>query len=270
MATTKQVDILDIIFSHKNKDYGAYVLRRNYKFNLSKAMWIAIILFVLATSSSLIINYLSPKETVDKKKAKAITFAQLSELPDVKKDQAPPPDLAPPPLKTTMKFTVPVVKPDEKVLDDYVPSQEELRDVDPGAKTQEGTNTGDISQLFTVDESQDVVVEEEKEVKQQVFEYVEEMPTYPGGQEALMQYFAANIVYPEIAKKAGVEGKVFVQFVVSKDGSISNATVLKGIGGGCDEEAIRVVRKMPKWIPGKQNGAPVNVNVKIPIFFKLQ
>lgn len=176
MATTKQVDILDIIFSHKNKDYGAYVLRRNYKFNLSKAMWIAIILFVLATSSSLIINYLSPKETVDKKKAKAITFAQLSELPDVKKDQAPPPDLAPPPLKTTMKFTVPVVKPDEKVLDDYVPSQEELRDVDPGAKTQEGTNTGDISQLFTVDESQDVVVEEEKEVKQQVFEYVEEMP----------------------------------------------------------------------------------------------
>jgi protein TonB len=96
------------------------------------------------------------------------------------------------------------------------------------------------------------------------------MPTFPGGDEALYSFVGKQIVYPEIAKRAGVEGKLYIQFVVRTDGKVSDVTVQKGIGAGCDEEAVRVVRSMPNWKPGRQNGHPVNVRISIPIVFKLQ
>jgi protein TonB len=111
---------------------------------------------------------------------------------------------------------------------------------------------------------------EEKDEKPEVFTYVEEMPSFPGGQDEFLTYVASHIQYPEIAKRAGVEGKIFVSFVVGKDGKVSDVEVVKGIGAGCDEEAVRVIRGMPKWNPGKQNGRPVHVKVSVPIIFKLQ
>jgi TonB family protein len=101
------------------------------------------------------------------------------------------------------------------------------------------------------------------------FEVVEVMPEFPGGMEALIEYLGTNIEYPDQAKKDGIEGKVFVNFIVEKDGSIGDTKVIRGIGGGCEEEAIRVVSQMPDWTPGIQRGQAVRVSYKLPISFKL-
>ena len=114
-----------------------------------------------------------------------------------------------------------------------------------------------------------VVVEEEEVAEEEIFQIVEEMPSYPGGAEALYEYLNDNIRYPIVALESGISGRVYVQFVVEKDGSVSDVKVLRGIGGGCDEEAIRVVEKMPKWNPGKQRGRAVRVLYMVPINFTL-
>ena len=110
----------------------------------------------------------------------------------------------------------------------------------------------------------------EQEAPKEIFTVVEEQPTYPGGDEARIKFLQANMKYPEEAKELGVQGKVFVTFVVEVDGSITDVKVLRGIGSGCDDEAVRVVKSMPKWVPGKQRGVPVRVQFNLPINFKLQ
>ena len=102
-----------------------------------------------------------------------------------------------------------------------------------------------------------------------VYQIVEQMPQYTGGEEAMMKYVAENIKYPQEAKDKNISGRVFIGFVIEKDGSVSNVKVVRGIGGGCDEEAVRVIKEMPKWKPGMQKGKPVRVNYMMPIFFKL-
>ena len=102
-----------------------------------------------------------------------------------------------------------------------------------------------------------------------IFDVVEQMPQYPGGDEARIKYLSKNLKYPEEARREGIEGKVFVTFVVEKDGSITGAKILRGIGGGCDEETIRVIENMPDWEPGKQKGKAVRVRFNMPIVFKL-
>ena len=106
--------------------------------------------------------------------------------------------------------------------------------------------------------------------KNGVYQIVEEMPMFPGGEQAMMDYVSKNVVYPSEAQEKGISGRVFVGFIVEKDGSVSNVKVLRGIGGGCDEEAVRVIKAMPKWKPGKMKGKPVRVSYMMPIIFKLQ
>ena len=96
------------------------------------------------------------------------------------------------------------------------------------------------------------------------------MPSFPGGEQKLLEYVAKNTKYPQIARESGIQGRVFIGFVVETDGSISNVKVLRGIGGGCDEEAVRVIKSLPKWKPGKQRGKAVRVSYQIPVNFKLQ
>ena len=129
--------------------------------------------------------------------------------------------------------------------------------------------------MQNLDVTQNTVIEpiqqKHEEVKEEkVFTIVEQMPSFPGGEEALMKYLADNIQYPAIAKDAGIQGRVYVTFVVDKDGSITDVKVLRGIGGGCDEEAVRVVKNMPKWNPGKQRGKPVKVQYNLPIRYTLR
>ena len=113
-------------------------------------------------------------------------------------------------------------------------------------------------------------IEEEEIVEAEIFKVVEEMPEFPGGAAKLMEYIQKNIKYPMMARESDIQGRVFVNFVVEPDGSITNVAVLRGIGGGCDEEALRVVQSMPNWKPGKQRGSAVRCSFTVPIVFKLQ
>ncbi|ERI80925.1 TonB-dependent receptor [Bacteroides pyogenes F0041] len=113
------------------------------------------------------------------------------------------------------------------------------------------------------------VVETEPE-EQTIFEVVEHMPEFPGGQAALMQYLAKNIKYPTIAQENGTQGRVIVQFVVNRDGSIVDAKVVRSVDPYLDKEALRVINTMPKWKPGMQRGKPVRVKYTVPVMFRLQ
>ncbi|MDA3905280.1 MAG: energy transducer TonB [Bacteroidales bacterium] len=114
-------------------------------------------------------------------------------------------------------------------------------------------------------------VEEEEEIEEQhIFLVVENMPEFPGGEAAMYKFIGNNIDYPRMAKESGISGRVFVTFVVERDGSVTDVQILRGIGGGCDEEAVRVIKMMPKWTPGKQRGKPVRVQYRMPIKFTLQ
>ena len=113
-------------------------------------------------------------------------------------------------------------------------------------------------------------IEEEEIEEEEVFKSVEEQPEFPGGTAKLLEYVQKNLKYPMMARESDIQGRVFVGFIVEKDGSITNVQVLRGIGGGCDEEAVRVVQSLPKFKPGKQRGNPVRVQYTLPIVFRLQ
>ncbi|MCQ2301962.1 MAG: energy transducer TonB [Bacteroidales bacterium] len=128
----------------------------------------------------------------------------------------------------------------------------------------------DVQQTEVIEEYVAPEIEEEEVVEQEIFQIVEEMPEYPGGEKKLLEYVGKSVKYPQIARESGIQGRVFVNFVIEPDGSVSNVKVLRGIGGGCDEEAMRVIKSMAKWKPGKQRGKAVRVSYTLPVNFKLQ
>ena len=146
----------------------------------------------------------------------------------------------------------------------------QLEIVDDDVETEDLNINAEVEQNEVIEEYVAPEVVEEEVVEQEIFQIVEEMPAFPGGEAKLMEYVGKNIKYPQIARETGIQGRVFIGFVVEPDGSVSNVKLLRGIGGGCDEEAMRVVKSMPKWKPGKQRGKAVRVSYQIPVFFKLQ
>ena len=151
-----------------------------------------------------------------------------------------------------------------------VPKQTtQLEIVQDDVETEDIEINADVEQNEVIEEYVAPEVVEEEVVEQEIFQIVEEMPSYPGGEKALLEYVAKNIKYPQIARETGIQGRVFVGFVVEPDGSVSNVKILRGIGGGCDEEAMRVIKSLPKWKPGKQRGKAVRVSYQIPVVFKL-
>ena len=155
----------------------------------------------------------------------------------------------------------PVEVPKQTTQLEIVQDDVEVEDIEINAE---------VDQQEVIEEYVPVEVEEEEVSEQEIFQIVEEMPAYPGGEQKLLEYVAKNTKYPQIARESGIQGRVFIGFVVETDGSISNVKVLRGIGGGCDEEAVRVIKSLPKWKPGKQRGKAVRVSYQIPVNFKLQ
>ncbi len=248
----------DLVFEQKNKEYGAYTLRKSYKKYLTIAMWIAIFLVLVVTIGPTIYKLINPeKEVVNH--ARKIVITELAPPPSIGEKKEVVPIEAPPPLKSTIKFTPPVIKPDEQVKEEFV-TVDQLKEVDPGVSTEKGVETGVDYSLI---ETEQKVVNEEKPPA--YFVAVEEMPEPIGGIQAIQE----KIVYPEIAKRAGVEGKVYVLAFVDENGTVTKAQIIKGIGAGCDEAAKEAVLKT-KFKPGKQRGTAVKVQVSIPIVFKLQ
>ncbi len=201
-------------------------------------------------------------EPVENKKMKKVVITELAPPPSIGEEKQIEQMEAPPPLKSTIKFTPPVVKPDEQVKEEYIPTVEELKEVNPGLTTEQGVEGGIDYSLI---ETEEKVVEEKKEEAPTFFVAVEEMPEPIGG----IQSIQSRIIYPDIAQRAGVEGKVYVLAFVDEEGNVRKAQVIKGIGAGCDEAALDAVLKT-KFKPGKQRGVPVKVQVSIPVIFKLR
>ncbi|MBD2768804.1 energy transducer TonB [Hymenobacter sp. BT664] len=271
-AQIARASLNDIVFEGRNKAYGAYVLRRLYQRHVTRALIIATAIFSLLVFFPLIAQYLKdklPKEP--KKNLQENVLMDAPPLDDTKPPPPPPPPEAPPPPPpklTTIKFTPPVVKKDEEVKKEEVPDQEELKDKAVSTVTVKGnTDAPDLSELSGTG---DKVVEEVVENK--VYTYVEQMPQLPGGggNAAIVAAIQKATKYPALALRNQVEGRIFVSFTVDAQGDVSDVKVVKGLGSGLDEETIRAVKTLPKFIPGKQNGRSVSVSFTVPITFKIQ
>ena len=258
-----------LIFEGKNQAYGAYRMRANSTKRHNVAMVMVLIIALVGFSIPALIKMATPE-----KKEEMVEVTTLSKLdePEIKQEEmkrvepvAPPP----PALKSTIKFTPPVIKKDSEVNDDNeIKSQEELTNTKVSisiadVKGNDEANGKDIADL------KQVVVQADPE-PEKVFDMVEQMPTFPGGQAELMAYLGKNIKYPTIAQENGTQGRVIIQFVVERDGSITDVRVARGVDPYLDKEAVRVVQHMPKWIPGKQNGKAVRVKFTVPVMFRLQ
>jgi protein TonB len=257
---------IDVVFTDRNKTYGAYELRRENPKNTNKALVIGIIVFVFIISFQTILNFISgfiPKATEKVK----ITNVVLQPPPPLDKTKPPPPPPEPPkPKVDQVKFPPPVVKPDNEVKE-QPPTVKELEVADPGQKTVKGDPNADIKIDEPVGNSDVKAVTEEDPNK--IFTAVEKEPAFPGGEDAFIKYLGKNIHYPAIAKENNVQGKVFLSFVVERSGALTDIKVVRGIGSGCDDEAVRVLKNSPKWAPGIQNGRPVRVAYTIPVSFTL-
>jgi protein TonB len=257
---------IDVVFVDRNKAYGAYDLRKQNPKNTTKALVIGIILFVFLISFQTIVNFISGFIPKASEKVK-ITNVVLQPPPPLDKTKPPPPPPEPPkPKVDQVKFPPPVVKPDNEVKE-QPPTVKELEVADPGQKTQKGDPNAEIKIDEPVGNSDVKQVTEEDPNK--IFTAVEQEPSYPGGLDKFYAYLSRNIHYPAVAKENNVQGKVFLTFVVERDGALTDIKVLRGIGSGCDEEAVRVLKAAPKWKPGIQNGRPVRVQYNVPITFTL-
>ncbi|TGE17228.1 energy transducer TonB [Hymenobacter elongatus] len=262
----------DIVFEGRNKAYGAYVLRRLYGKHITRALLLGIALLALMVSFPLIARmFADDKKVIDDKMLKQNELMEAPPLDETKPPPPPPPPEAPPPPPpklSTIKFTPPVVKKDEEVKKvEEVPDVEELKEKVVATETVKG-NTDNPADLAGLEGEGNKVVEEVVENK--VYTYVEQMPTPPGGMAGLLAYLGKTIKYPALALRNQVEGKVFISFVVGPTGNITDVKLTKGIGAGCDEEAIRVIKAMPNWTPGKQNGRPVSVSYTVPVTFAIR
>ena len=272
---------VDMVFAGKNKEYGAYQLRKGTSGRNIKS------LLILVIAAALVGGFLAWK-VIEQKQAEeqqaymeAMELAKLQE--QAKKEEKKKPEKVQPKIEAkkeipvareTQKFTAPVIKKDELVKEEnQVKQMDKLDDkVAVGSEDKEGVKDRTVEAVRS-----EIAVAApppppapKPEVATKVFDVVEEMPSFPGRQGALMQYLASNIKYPVVAQENGVQGRVIVSFVVERDGSISDVKVARSVDPSLDREAQRVVKSMPKWKPGKQNGSAVRVKYTVPVVFRLQ
>lgn len=249
----------DLIFENRNKAYGAYVLRTVYTKNVLRGLLITIAVVALLFYSPDIIALFKGEEVVEKAPPRKLVYTELSAPPPIDKPKPPPPQIQLPKLQKVIKFVPPKVVKEEVV--EEIPTIEEIKQNEVADVAVEGP-----TEIVFEEPVQEVVVVEDEN---KIFTVVEQQPEFQGGYEAMMNFIKKNMRYPASARRMGVDGTVYVSFVVSKDGSISEVKTIRGISADCDKEAMRVVSMMPPWRPGKQNGKPVFVRFVLPIKFKL-
>lgn len=271
---------VEMVFAGKNKEYGAYQLRKGTSGRNIKA------LLILVIAAALVGGFLAWKVIEEKQAEEQQAYMEAMELAKLqqqaKKEEKKKEPVKPkvemkkeiPVARETQKFTAPVIKKDELVKEEnQVKQMDKLDDkVAVGTENKEGVKDRTVEAVRN-----DIAVAApppppapKPEVATKIFDVVEEMPSFPGGNGALMSYLASNIKYPVVAQENGVQGRVTVSFVVERDGSISDVRVARSVDPSLDREAQRVVKSMPRWKPGKQNGSAVRVKYTVPVVFRLQ
>lgn len=265
----------DLVFEGRNQAYGAYKLRKG---TAKRNVWALLIVGLAA--ALLYLGLQLQKMAEANKKVENTQAVELAKLQTEKKKEAKvekkevirqEPEKVVEQVKSSVKFTAPVIKKDEEVKEEDEIKLDEVQKSDKavGAFTVEGNDEVGGAVLKAKEEI--AAPEPPKHVEEtKVFTVVEQMPMFPGGDAALMSYLANNIQYPTVAAENGVQGRVVVGFVVERDGSITDVRILRGVDPSLDREAMRVVKSMPRWTPGKQNGSAVRVKYQVPVAFRLQ
>jgi protein TonB len=246
---------LEIVFEGRNKLYGAYYLRANNGKTTMRSLIIGGIVFTFLVSIPVLANLL-PDGSDDAVLDQKITTVKLPPKEKPKENLPPPPP--PPPKVDQVKFVKPVVAKAEEVTEEP-PKVEEIKDKKIGAETIKGDPDAELT-VEPVGNGPKDVVEEDNEIYNTAG--IEVKPDFPGGIEKFYKFVAKNYQTPE---EEGLKGKVFVSFVVEKDGSLTDIKVIRDIGFGTGKEAIRVLKSCPKWTPGEQNGKKVRVLYSLPI-----
>ena len=266
---------VDLVFEGKNQEYGAYVLRKETgKRNVKALIWVLIgiaIIFAIAYANLAIQNAIKSNQTIDTD----VELSKLAQKKEAKVERKEPVKVemeqkVVEKVKSSVKFTAPEIKKDDEVKpEDEIKSQDDL------SKTNTAIGTFDVKGNDDAEgevlKAKEVVVDEKpKEEETKVFDVVEQMPSFPGGDAELMKFLHDHMKYPAVAEENGIQGRVICTFVVERDGSITDVKVIKSVDPSLDKEAIRVLKSMPKWIPGKQNGSAVRVKYTVPVTFRLQ
>lgn len=252
----------DIVFDGRNRDYGAYVLRTEYDKRLMLIMFSLLAVIGLSYGTYIVIKNL-PEEKLPPPPVDTSQFTV--QAPPVEEDvPPPPPEEPPPPMEKTVAFTPPVVV--DIPVEDQIPIQEDMDDTKASTETNE---TDNVSFDFQPETNE---VKEVEEKEPEIYTYVDEDPEFPGGYAAMMAFIQKNFNYPQVAIENNIQGKCYVKFVVRGDGGVSGVQVERGIAGcpECDKEAVRVVKMMPGWKPGKVNGKSVSTLYRLPINFALE
>ena len=265
----------EMVFEGRNKEYGAYRLRKNAG---KRNLYSLITIFIAALAIWGGISHVKSVESRTKSVSQT-SVAELSalnqpkkkaEVKQQKKVKLEQPEKVVERVKSSVKFTAPVIKKDNEVKpEDELKTQDELMNTKTaiGALDVKGNDDAN-GEVLKIKEA--VAQPEPKPEVEKVFDVVEQMPSFPGGPSALMEWLSNNVKYPVVAQENGVQGRVVVSFVVERDGSITDVKVVRGVDPSLDKEASRVVRAMPRWIPGKQNGSAVRVKYNVPVAFRLQ
>ncbi|MDB5234992.1 MAG: energy transducer TonB [Hymenobacter sp.] len=261
----------DIVFDGRNRVYGAYQLRALYQRHVTRALVIATAIFALMLAFPLVAQLLRDRMPVDPPK---VLDGNTLIAPPLDPKTVTPPPIAPPvappvqPRVATIRFTPPVVAPDPQVTEE-VPEQAALAEARVGTVTEAGEASAvDLAPLESMAGAKEV----EGTVDTKVYISVEQMPELPGGggQNAIVAAIQRAVKYPAQALHAGVEGKVFASFTVNPKGDVVDVKIVKGLGAGLDEETLRAIKTLPRFIPGKQNGREVSVSFTVPITYKIQ
>ena len=272
----------DLVFEGKNKDFGAYVIRTESPkrhnmavlWTLIGAVAVAALAFGLVKAN----QYLEERRLANAQDQTEvlIDMSQEAEEPEPEQQRVEPekPEVLPEEVLKSVKVTELQIVEDEKVKkEDEIKTQDELKETETafGQKDNEkGTEDRNVTKTL----KDEVVVEKKeekpKEVKEEVFRSVEQMPQFPGGEAALMKYLQSHINYPPMAAENNVQGRVVVQFVVDKTGKVGEVKVVRSVDKDLDKEAVRVCKSLPKFTPGRQNGQAVSVWYTLPVTFKLQ
>jgi protein TonB len=254
---------LELVFAHRNQEYGAYALRKNYDKTILRAFIITCFVGFALAISPRVKDYLFPAEIIGIGPDRSIVVDliepdKIIKPEEVKKEETATKD----PNTPTQRDVVPIVV--NHNTNDTTLTQDELSKTNTGTKTVKGDTT-------ITDPKPNLDPDPKPIVDNNIHSgWVEVMPAFPGGEAAMMQYIGSHIHYPELAKESNVQGTVYITFVVNKNGEITDIETKRGIGSGCEEEAMRVVKSMPHWTPGLMNGNAVRVQYILPVKFSLK
>ena len=269
----------DLVFEGRNQEYGAYDLRKNSDKRHNKSMILVIIalalIIVVGLTFNTVSNFIFQEDIKDEANQELVNVNMAAEEEEEEEEEQErvemeQPEALPEEILNTIKVTeLAIVEDSEVTPEDEIKSQDELKETQT-AFGQTNFDQGTDDRNVVREHKEEIIVEEKKPEKEEVFRAVEQMPQFPGGDAELMKFLRDNIVYPAMAQENNVQGKVIVQFVVTKTGDIGEVKVVKSVDRDLDNEAVRLVKKLPKFFPGRMNGQAVNVWYTLPVQFKLQ